>query len=291
MANGFDNDTMYALNVDFRGVSPVVGQVTANGQLLIGSTVSPNIRVGNLTSTGGTVAITNGAGSINLEANTSPFNPNNTVRDFDDFIAGTSNTTKLFPSPIVQWDFQPGTATNPGQIKIASGASGNGFIIYGQGSPSADPFVLGGGQISMNFVFDIGALSNNTDNYTCYIGLMGSTTSAAGIAPTDGIYFKYNHAVNGGRWQIVTTNSSVSTTANSGILAATGFHNYGFVVNAGATSVSFYINGVLTANSPLSGNIPSAAISPTIISVPSAGNMPDQFADLFYYEQILTTAR
>ncbi len=68
MANGFDNDTMFATNVDFRGVSPVVPQVIANGQLLIGSTVAPNIRVATLSSIGGTITITNGAGSINLES-------------------------------------------------------------------------------------------------------------------------------------------------------------------------------------------------------------------------------
>lgn len=68
---GFDTGSvMYALNVDFTGNSLTSGtaQVTTNGQLLIGSTAAPNIRVGNLTSTGGTVTITNGAGTINLEA-------------------------------------------------------------------------------------------------------------------------------------------------------------------------------------------------------------------------------
>jgi hypothetical protein len=68
---GFDNDTVYCTNVDFRGVEPVVGQITTNGQLLIGSTVAPNIRVGTLASAGGTVVITPGAGTINLEASVS----------------------------------------------------------------------------------------------------------------------------------------------------------------------------------------------------------------------------
>lgn len=63
---GFDNNVMYADNVRFDGTK-FPGQVTTNGQLLIGSTVAPNIRVGNLTSTGGTIAITNGAGTINLD--------------------------------------------------------------------------------------------------------------------------------------------------------------------------------------------------------------------------------
>ena len=65
---GFNNGTVFADNVDFRGVKPVSGQVTTDGQLLIGSTASPNIKVGTLTSTGGTVTITPGSGTINLEA-------------------------------------------------------------------------------------------------------------------------------------------------------------------------------------------------------------------------------
>jgi hypothetical protein len=65
---GFDNDVVFANNLDFSGGSPVTGKVTTNGQLLIGSTVAPNIRVGSLTSSGGTVAITTGAGTINLES-------------------------------------------------------------------------------------------------------------------------------------------------------------------------------------------------------------------------------
>lgn len=64
---GFDNDVMYATNVDFSSGSPVTGKMTTNGQLLIGSTASPNIRVGTLASSGGTLTITNGAGTINLE--------------------------------------------------------------------------------------------------------------------------------------------------------------------------------------------------------------------------------
>ncbi len=68
MANGFDNDTMFAANVDFTGNSTVSPQMLVNGQLLIGSTAAPHIRVATLSSTGGTILITNGAGSINLES-------------------------------------------------------------------------------------------------------------------------------------------------------------------------------------------------------------------------------
>lgn len=68
MASGFDNDVMYADNVDFTGGSPVSAKVTTDGQLLIGATASPNIRVNTLTAGTG-IAITNGAGTISIATN------------------------------------------------------------------------------------------------------------------------------------------------------------------------------------------------------------------------------
>lgn len=64
---GFDNETMYASNVDFSGNTTVTGQVTTDGQLLIGSTSTPNIRVGNLTATTNKMQVTNGSGSISID--------------------------------------------------------------------------------------------------------------------------------------------------------------------------------------------------------------------------------
>ena len=67
---GFSNDTVYGSNINFTGDGGIAGReptVTSDGQLLIGSTTSPKIKIGNLTSTGSTVAITNGSGTINLD--------------------------------------------------------------------------------------------------------------------------------------------------------------------------------------------------------------------------------
>jgi len=65
--SGFEGEIMYADNVDFTGTFPPTGRVTANGELLIGSTAAPNIRVGTLTAGTG-VSITNGAGSITINS-------------------------------------------------------------------------------------------------------------------------------------------------------------------------------------------------------------------------------
>lgn len=61
---GFDNGTMTATNVDFRQLKPVVPQITADGDLLIGAAVSPFIRKGNLTSSDSSITWTFGPGTI-----------------------------------------------------------------------------------------------------------------------------------------------------------------------------------------------------------------------------------
>jgi len=72
---GFDNDTVYGNNADFSRAGSNGGEATnglqLNGQLWIGRTAvnagGTHIDVGHITSIGGTVAITNGAGFINID--------------------------------------------------------------------------------------------------------------------------------------------------------------------------------------------------------------------------------
>lgn len=68
---GFDNNTMFANNVDFTGASDVTPQMVLDGQLLIGSTVSPNIKSGFLTSSDNTIGITNTSGNIDIKLSSS----------------------------------------------------------------------------------------------------------------------------------------------------------------------------------------------------------------------------
>lgn len=63
---GFNNGVMWADNVRFDGTQ-YPGQVTTDGQLLIGATVVPNIRVNTLTQGPG-IIITNGPGTITISA-------------------------------------------------------------------------------------------------------------------------------------------------------------------------------------------------------------------------------
>lgn len=62
------DSVVFADNVNFTGTWPPTPEVTLNGQLLIGSNVSPHIRVGTLTSSDASITITNGPGTIDLKA-------------------------------------------------------------------------------------------------------------------------------------------------------------------------------------------------------------------------------
>lgn len=71
---GFNNGVVWADNVRFDGTG-YPGAITTDGQLLIGSTASPNIRVGSITA-GSNIAITPGAGTITTALKTSISQPN-----------------------------------------------------------------------------------------------------------------------------------------------------------------------------------------------------------------------
>lgn len=68
---GFANDVLIADNVNFTGATGVpgkIGTVTTDGQLLIGSTATPNIQVGTLTSPNNTITIGYSSPNITLQS-------------------------------------------------------------------------------------------------------------------------------------------------------------------------------------------------------------------------------
>ncbi|MFI5343563.1 MAG: hypothetical protein ACHQUC_05010, partial [Chlamydiales bacterium] len=65
---GFHNEIVYAINADFRGVWPPVGQIIADGQLFIGNAIAPFLRAGSFTSPDASIAIGYIAPDITLQA-------------------------------------------------------------------------------------------------------------------------------------------------------------------------------------------------------------------------------
>jgi hypothetical protein len=148
-------------------------------------------------------------------------------------------------------------------------------------------FIVGGGEIAINFVVDLITLSTGAAQYVNYIGMTDDITGAAIV---NGIYFSYTDNVNSGNWVLNCTTGGVTSSVNSAIAATTGYHNYQIVINAAATSVSFFIDGV-SAGAAVVANIPTAVISPYFLSSRVSGALPLTEIDLFYMKQVLTTAR
>lgn len=278
-----------------------------NGQIPIGSTGNAPVLA---TITAGTgITVTNGAGSIQLDSVGNSANANAVVDETDDFCyAGSTSTGILSIGP---WSFvvngtTPATltqnfgsnaaSTHPGVLTLGTGNSTNNRItmyksIAQIGSVTTDltaSIILGGGALTLQWFCKIPTLSTAGDRFTIRIGL-GDT---AHTAQANGCYFEYVDNVNSGKWQIITAKASVLTTNNTTTTVDTGWHSYKIVVNAAASSVAFYIDGTQVANSPISTNIPTAAVTPLVIINKSAGTNERTLAiDLYTLNQVLTTAR
>jgi hypothetical protein len=155
-----------------------------------------------------------------------------------------------------------------GVVDLATGTDTGGRIALITGTSA---FVLGTGRHRLRIDASLVDASDGTNTYTARLGYMDSQTGD----PTDGCFFRYTHSVNDGEWQAVTRANGVETAsaADTGVVLAAGtFRSFEIEVNADATSVAFYIDGVLVATN--TANIPSGASRNTGIGagmVKSAG--------------------
>jgi hypothetical protein len=154
-----------------------------------------------------------------------------------------------------------GTAQNPGIAVLSISSNGQFIALYGaQTGAAAGDFVLGNGEMSFTSILNIPTLPDGTQRFVTYTGF-GNNLEASLATINDGCWFSYVDNVNSGKWLINTKNNSGTTSLDSGIAGATGFNTFKVVVNAAATSVSFFINGTQTSNSPIALTIPTDPIS------------------------------
>jgi trimeric autotransporter adhesin len=99
---GIVNEILYGNNIDFSGAAIPTGQFTANGQLLIGSSVAPNVRVGLLNSSDGSITFFPGNGTLDITgtpANTSQIG-SVILATSPQTVTGTSTTLVTTPSGV-----------------------------------------------------------------------------------------------------------------------------------------------------------------------------------------------
>lgn len=182
----------------------------------------------------------------------------------------------------------PAIAGHPGVWALQDNASATGTAAISLGNNTSGSMFLGSGAISMTWIAKLSALSDAIDTYSSRMGFVNSFV--AGV--TEGCYFTYTHGTNSGKWQIITVSGGVATTSDSGIAADTNYHSFRIEVNAGATSVSFYIDDVQTSNSPSVTNIPTVILYPSAAFLKTVGTTRRALiVDAFSLMQQLTTPR
>ncbi len=263
------------------------GVVSANPSSLSHDPVSGNLYL-KQTGTGTTGWILIGSSSLP--------SPAKVLSVFDDFLSSSQGSSSagnlLWLGTNVLMG--TGTSTHPGILHFPFSPGSFSYLqianFFGIGVDTGS-FVLGGGIFSLNFVLKLNALSNNTDTYNMLIGLCDFDHNIVGPAfpPNDGVFFTYTNSLNSGNWQIVTDSATVRTTTNTSVVADTNWHNFGIVINASATSVSYTIDGVSVGT--ITTNIPTGPISPFVYHNPTAGTPLAFDIDLFYATLTLTTSR
>ena len=147
---GFDNDNVYFLGIDTRGVKPIVNQMTTDGQLLIGSTAAPHIKAGFITAGPG-VTVTNSSGGIQIGAAAMAFAWNTVT-----------------------------SATNPNQIVVENGYVASGGVLTTFTLPAAanvgDTFIVTG-YLTLFQIFQNAGQSVVFSNQTTTVGVGGSLAS------------------------------------------------------------------------------------------------------------------
>lgn len=110
------------------------------------------------------------------------------------------------------------------------------------------------GAYNVQALIQFAAVSDASQGYTTRLGMILQSVTGT-VDPTNGIFFRQNHANNGGRWEAVCRASSTETVVDTGVAASTDKCLFEIRINAGNNSITFYINGALVAT--ITTNIPA----------------------------------
>lgn len=150
---------------------------------------------------------------------------------------------------------------------INTGTTSTGRAFLGLGSNNVASFAFGWAQNIWGTRANLPLLSNGTDTFTAYHGYMDIVTAA----PGHGAFFRYNHAVNSGKWEYCIAAGSI-TAADTGVSPTAGVYQvFEINVNTAGTEVTYYIDGALVGT--VTTGIPTNGVFPGTNIINSAGTV------------------
>lgn len=245
--------------------------------------------------TSGNVLTSDGANWTSAAASGGLSSLLNTPEWFDDFQCGSTETGEIgelgWLTQVNGGTFSLPTGLNkPGVAQLSVTTTGTTIGIITQSVSSVQ---TGLGILTYKTSVNLPILSAADEIIKVWIGLFDN---ASFNDSGEGIYFTYSHSLNSGNWTLNTSDSPGSTTAtSSGIAATTGWVQLGFVCNAAATSVEFFIAGVSVGT--ITTTIPqSTDLSTWFYGLSKTGGTTGTAArvlniDAFYAKYALTTTR
>lgn len=206
------------------------------------------------------------------------------------FFSGTSSSIIASTAPGIR------ASNQHGFIRPTTGTQITGYAGF-YGGAGGNQFLLGGGAMTFTTSVLFNTLSTPTERYRVTIGYGDQATNAAEV---NGIFFTYDEGAtaNGttasANWQCVTTVGSVRTlTTTTTAVSTAAWQKLDIEINAGGTSVTFYIDDVLVATHTT--NIPSGTsqlITPKGNIAKAVGTVSRFYhIDYIYYAQTYTTTK
>ena len=145
------------------------------------------------------------------------------------------------------------TAGHTGNVRMTLGTSATGSgSLFG----SSQAILLANNWYwRYDIIVKFNNLSDGTNTYTIRFGWIDSTTAES----TDGVFFRYTHSVNSGKWVLVARSNSTETAVNATntAVAASQFYRLTIIVNPAGNSAEFFQDGTYLGE--VTTNIPTGA--------------------------------
>jgi len=228
---------------------------TTNGDLAVGTGSSTAARLG--AGDYGAALTANGAAASLFYA--TPNNAVNITEHFLSHLASHTIFTEVFSS-VSSTSGVGNDKDHPGVFSLSTDASASatGYMRVGN---SSGTMMIGGGLIVYEQVVRIPNLSDGTQTFTAHFGF---SEGSYGASFSGNHHIKFIHDNTSANWQTTVKNNNTQTLTASSTAVTTGWTKLRIVVNATASSVSFFVNGTELSSSPMTMNIPDNTDAMTI---------------------------